>query len=323
MIRFRRSDLVLILIGIIAISVPLTIWQMGQQQETRSRAGGGGTTSLILTPDSGTKTVGETFLVPLVLNSTYDNVSGIDFIMSFNKNVVDITFQPATTFNETILSNVSSASGTFRYVAVDTAGAPSNQGDIPLGTLRFSAKATGITTVSFENVEVVALGNTSLLRNEANSFGNYTIGESPTLTPIPTNTPTPTLTPTPSPTPTPTPRPTSTPIPSPTPTPTNTPTPLPTSTPTPLPTSTPTPPPPSPTETPFPTATPVPPTPTPIPGDVNNDGVNNILDFNIWRCEFLGNGMCNTPPSSKTADLNRDGVINLLDYILWRTGFQP
>ena len=55
-------------------------------------------------------------------------------------------------------------------------------------------------------------------------------------------------------------------------------------------------------------------------GDANCDGSINNLDFNIWKCEFLGGGSCNTPSSSKTADFNRDRKINLIDFEIWRQG---
>lgn len=106
--------------------------------------------------------------------------------------------------------------------------------------------------------------------------------------------------------------------------PTNTPTPTPTSTPTPSPT-------PRPTNTPTPTLTPTPtatqtpipptPTPTPIPGDIDGDGQATILDFNIWRCEFLGDGVCAAPPSTKTADMDKDGSVTILDFNIWRSSF--
>jgi len=130
------------------------------------------------------------------------------------------------------------------------------------------------------------------------------------------------------PTRTPTPRP-------PTPTPTRTPTPRP---PTPTPTRTPTPRPPTPTPTRTPTPTPVPgypgdrpppppqvPTNTPpqVPtntptGDANSDGNIDDTDYTIWKCEFLGQGVCSNPSSNKTADFNNDGRVDLVDFEIWR-----
>lgn len=79
------------------------------------------------------------------------------------------------------------------------------------------------------------------------------------------------------------------------------------------PTSTPIPP----TATPIPTATPVPPTATPMPldGDINGDRSLDILDYNIWRNEFV------KLSTTKQSDLNKDGKIDLLDFSIWRDAF--
>ncbi|MBI2622695.1 MAG: hypothetical protein HYW64_01200 [Candidatus Levybacteria bacterium] len=57
-------------------------------------------------------------------------------------------------------------------------------------------------------------------------------------------------------------------------------------------------------------------TPTTAPqrveGDANGDNSVDILDFNIWRDEFLGNSQ------TKQADFNGDGVVDLLDFTIWR-----
>lgn len=59
-------------------------------------------------------------------------------------------------------------------------------------------------------------------------------------------------------------------------------------------------------------------TPTQIIGDINGDRIVNVRDFDIWRCEFVGNGACANPPSNRTADLNRDTRVDLQDYTMWR-----
>lgn len=72
-------------------------------------------------------------------------------------------------------------------------------------------------------------------------------------------------------------------------------------------------------------------TPTPTPGcvlnssgDANCDGVIDLLDFNIWRTEFLG--LSASSPTSPTitppqADFNKDGAVNILDFNIWRDSF--
>ncbi len=74
----------------------------------------------------------------------------------------------------------------------------------------------------------------------------------------------------------------------------------------------------NPTNTPAPPTSTLIPTSTPIPiaGDVNGDSQLDILDYNIWRNEFL------KVVTTSQSDLNHDGKIDLLDFNLWRTAFQ-
>src|SRR6476660_8150661 len=50
-------------------------------------------------------------------------------------------------------------------------------------------------------------------------------------------------------------------------------------------------------------------------GDINNDGVVDILDYGIWRQQFGTTGCGNA------ADLNGDCVVDILDYGIWRQQF--
>lgn len=99
----------------------------------------------------------------------------------------------------------------------------------------------------------------------------------------------------------------------------------PTNTPSPIPTATSIPASPTPTAPTTPTTQPTSastPTPTPLPpGDINRDGTINIQDYQIWRCEYLGNGRCENPASDKSADINNDGTVNMLDFGMWVNGF--
>lgn len=47
-------------------------------------------------------------------------------------------------------------------------------------------------------------------------------------------------------------------------------------------------------------------------GDVNNDGKVNLLDFSVWKSEYLG------LITTRLADFNKDGEVNLLDFCLWK-----
>lgn len=63
------------------------------------------------------------------------------------------------------------------------------------------------------------------------------------------------------------------------------------------------------------------PTPTnpPRPGDANGDGIVDIIDYNIWRDEFIA---VNTPLGGGfRADFNQDGTVDLVDFNIWRNAF--
>ncbi len=57
-------------------------------------------------------------------------------------------------------------------------------------------------------------------------------------------------------------------------------------------------------------------------GDANCDGNINELDYQIWRCEYLGEGTCLTLGTYKTADFDRNNLINLVDAEIWRKNKQ-
>lgn len=62
-------------------------------------------------------------------------------------------------------------------------------------------------------------------------------------------------------------------------------------------------------------------TPTLIPttagvvGDANSDGMVDLVDFEIWKREYLGK------TTSTKADFNRDGKANLVDFAIWKRGY--
>jgi hypothetical protein len=64
-----------------------------------------------------------------------------------------------------------------------------------------------------------------------------------------------------------------------------------------------------------PTPTVITPTTTQLIGDFNKDNAVDILDFNLWRNEFLG------LLTTKSSDANGDGVVDLIDYNIWLNAF--
>lgn len=237
-----RKRLLFSAIAILILSLPLLLYIVRQQQEIRQRAAGGAV-SLILSPASLTKAVGESFDAQLTLNGSDNNVTSVDVTVSFGTDVLEaISFAPASTFNATFRRIIDNQRGTIRYTAVSqpelgVTPVPITGSSIPLGTISFRAKAPGSSAVTFSDIEITASGLRTALPVQDNVQGSYTVTPSQGTTPSPTAEPTATPSPTGEPTLTPTP----TTIPSPSPT------------------------------QPAATSTPIPPTPTPCPGCVTFD----------------------------------------------------
>lgn len=53
---------------------------------------------------------------------------------------------------------------------------------------------------------------------------------------------------------------------------------------------------------------------TEVKGDANGDGRVDLLDFTIWKREFLGE-------AGSKSDFNRDSRIDLADFMIWKRGF--
>jgi hypothetical protein len=50
-----------------------------------------------------------------------------------------------------------------------------------------------------------------------------------------------------------------------------------------------------------------------IPGDVNGDGIVNILDVGVIAAHWLQTAPPSAPPELANADVNGDGIVNILD----------
>lgn len=301
----RGKILALVGLFLVILVLPIILIFVRRQQEIRSRAGGGGEATFTLTPQTATVIVGQTLNAALTLDVGTLNAVGLDITLAYDPSVFDLSFTPSTIFDQQLINKVTTASGTFRYAAVDTAKTTNTGNAINIGTFSLKAKSVGPTLLSFQKAQVIAENYTEgALANGNNLPGSYVVELAPTITPTLTPSPLPTATPTnaPSPTATPTLVPSATPTTQPTITPLPTSTPVPTSTPTPIATSTPVP----------PTATP---TAAPILGDVNGDNEIDIRDFNDWRSEFLG------LLTTKNSDLDKNGEIDIVDFNIWRTAF--
>ncbi len=56
------------------------------------------------------------------------------------------------------------------------------------------------------------------------------------------------------------------------------------------------------------------PTTVPLLGDANQDGKVNLMDFSVWKNEYLNN-------QKEKADFNQDNKVDLLDFNIWKSGY--
>lgn len=316
-------------LALIALAIPLTVFISQQQQEIRQRAqevttkGGGEYVSLTLAPSILEKAPGETFDVEFYFEAKTFSITGVDVTINYDPSILQMErFTPVSTFNNVLVNNPpDNTKGEYRYAAVDTANTPQT-GKITVGIITFKAQnTTGTSYVDLNNIQITALGQSTAIPTADNTQGKYVVATTPTAAPTAIATPEP----------------------------------IAAcsalynkvvkasttscnngsydsvadlnkdgrvgvddyslllkdsdnlknnsvctnylnSTINPC------------------AATPSA-SPTPLLGDANGDGNVDILDFNIWRDEFLGKSQ------TKQSDFNKDERVDLLDFSIWRNAF--
>lgn len=199
----KTKLLILLVLLVLFVAIPITLNQIGKQQETRSRAAGG-TVSLNLIPQTTTKYKGQNFDVGLSLNAADNVISAVDVTFNFDKNILEmISFSPSGAFKDTVVNKVDNILGSFRYVGVTTSSTPLTKGTFSLGALTFRGKTVGSGFLNFRTLIITGDRVANALTVSPTINGKYiiTLPPTPTKTPTPTPTRTPTNTPTPSPIP--------------------------------------------------------------------------------------------------------------------------
>ena len=212
MMNYLSNKLLLAVIGIVilVVAIPASLYLVRQQQTLRSKAAVGDFPGLVLSPLSATKAVNDTFDVNLLVNGGSEDVSSVDIQLTFNKDVLEIQqFTPSSSFAPIISNPYDNSSGQVHIISVNPTNTP-NTGQTTVGTIRFRAKALGVSPVNFgqSNITVASQNQLIDVPFANNSNGLYTVSTGPSATPFPTqvpsSTPAPSSTPPPSPTPTPT-----------------------------------------------------------------------------------------------------------------------
>ncbi len=199
-----------VVLAILAISIPLTLNQVKKFQESRSHAAAG-EVSIKLTPYGEPFHVGDRVSLVATVedqNPNYD-ISAIDITIDYDKNLLEPmpicatpeSGPPPTTPVEgcpagqivtqevfdtnglgftTIVKNINKDTGTVHYVGVNPTSQIRNGGvgkAVTFGGLNFKAKAPGSATVGFSNIHINAAGVTGALPIDTTNtkIGTYTI----------------------------------------------------------------------------------------------------------------------------------------------------
>lgn len=187
-----RKRLALIVFLILVIALPLIVLNAQRQQELRQRASELPTeqtatsVSFELVPTTSQPVLGQSFTVDVYANTGANNVSGVDFTVTFPTNTLSLSeFKPSDTFGNILAKTVEE--GKLRHAA-GILGTTGVNGRVKVGTLIFEPKATGDAGVSFENVQITGIGKLESLAYEDKGVTAYTVAETATPTPTPTST---------------------------------------------------------------------------------------------------------------------------------------
>ena len=284
----KRKILFSVLLSLFSLAVVFVgTYYMVKMRQAPNKSSAGGGVSLYFDPQNPTLDRDSEFTLNIKVNPGLEKVTAVELYLTFDKDMVQISsFESVPAFSAGV------APKTFlKDPAIDN---NLGQASVTIGVLP-EAPVEGISDVVIvkgktkntpgntlinigQDSKAAAIDKTS---NVIESYGQASLTiTAPTSTPTPTPTDTPTSTPTASPT--------------------STPTVTPTETPTPTPTS-------SGEPTPTPTASPTG-SPEAKAGDVNGDGVVNIVDIGIIIDNYGG-----SPPTNLKADVNGDGTVNIVD----------
>ena len=178
-------------VAILIVAIPVTLYLVRQIQDLRSRAAvPTGAVTLSLSPAESSKNTGEEFEVQLKMNARNQDITGVNIQLAYNTNILQlVTFDPALSSFDTLRNTVDDPLGQFRFTAVRKSKDPISSGVLILGTLKFKARAGGVSTVRFAPAfELVASGAETTLITAENIEGRYMVtgpAVSPSPSPLP------------------------------------------------------------------------------------------------------------------------------------------
>lgn len=181
---------------LIAIGVPITIWQVQKSQDVRQRASGTDTIVTNLSPTSATFTTGET-TQPIIIQATSTlDIGAVEFTISYNPGKLSLTtISPQSPLLE--LDRQDTAPGETKVTLYNPTSTQVIGTNITLASLVFTPTSAGETNASIKDVKYSAAGVSGFIPADPASLlsGTYTIsGDTlPSPTQIPDTSPTQTV----------------------------------------------------------------------------------------------------------------------------------
>ena len=151
----RRKVLKIALIILVLAIVPITIIELKNVQDKRSRASSDQPV-FSFSPDNQTHGKGLLFPVDIYIDTASQEVDLVDITFSFNPNTLRLDKFISTKDLDTQLSSnniISSDQGHFRYQSLDTLGQPL-KGRVQIGTLYFTAVKGGQGLLKIDKAEI-------------------------------------------------------------------------------------------------------------------------------------------------------------------------
>lgn len=196
-----------IVIILILIAIPLTVFIAQKQQEVRQRATGEEANIFFTggdqTPISQiTLTPGRQATLALYVDTGAININGFDITVSLANALSLVTINDAvegadaSKFNSSVFRDIDRANGAIRFAKVSTDSSQNINGRLHLGSVIFTVNtsAQGSGNIGVTAAQITSPGRSTELTKTMPTL-SYTISTSSTVTPPPTNTPTPTSTP--------------------------------------------------------------------------------------------------------------------------------
>lgn len=171
--KYRRALIAIVVLVVIAL--PLTILQLGKQQERRSGAAGP-TVTVTLSPASQSYPVNASIPVTININSGASGITAFDTTVTYDAAVLQLSnFTPSSSYNLQLVNGPpNNTIGSIR-IAFGSNSQTAPSGNVVLGTLNFTAKAAGVGKVSFGNLQIADPSSVALTPSFTTPAGTYTI----------------------------------------------------------------------------------------------------------------------------------------------------